>query len=712
LFRQEQIFQLVDIFDEVNFNPYLLPTSSIDLNIFAHSDFNVLFNNVSSSRLSINRKQLQPIYTINSPLSLAGYSSSYYAELQDSYESLKSHQLSRYEGTKISSLKYNNYSSASSTYVGDISFGKESTINKNTRKIGLFTEIVSSSFLPGRNRVSLKYLIDDKGGLTELNQRNKHWEDIQRTFVAGDYLNVSQFDNQKFGNQKTTDGDKLIFDSGYTYYPILYFASCSVDPKIYFENLGGASSYKLETQNGLFPANISGSSPIKYPLISGNVYNIFDNVTEGTSYYTAGTSTNFPTYSVQESGDHRASANFNLYLTMSNGGQVTWSFGFYDKNNNIIGTKQTEAVNLSLTLSGTATDAWTYDSCQTNTSITINGISVGQSPINISGTNINQGDTVYKYIYQIYTSINTSGAPEGCILGGYEEILYSKNSTENASAVIACNCPPQEIGDPTKYSIFKFDNQLYNIPNFSTDVSGQTTILFNKTVNPISNLNAGDKIVPKFILESSSTNNFTASLSEGNLIISSLSVSTGYASTTCQYFNSSSISASAAAGNKNLVTFNLGISNFHDKNYQFVPNPLTGSFNSLYNNYGDVDYSFSIKPYDIAITYLSDNTYVESRILSSSYSSSFLNIYLDTQMSNLQISNLQSGSYQRFLILKRVEDETSTYLIFKKREGATSYGLTIPQNIAPDVLNNIDAITREIQQKISTDQSQVTINTF
>jgi hypothetical protein len=107
----------------------------------------------------------------------------------------------RYEGTKVSSLLYNTYTSASIDYSGDSSYGKTAAIDKNARKIGIFTEIESSLFLPGRNKTALKYLIDEFGELTELNQRNAHWEDIQRTFIAGDYLNISQFDNQKFSNQ-------------------------------------------------------------------------------------------------------------------------------------------------------------------------------------------------------------------------------------------------------------------------------------------------------------------------------------------------------------------------------------------------------------------------------------------------------------------------------------------------------------------------------
>lgn len=237
-----------------------------------------------------------------------------------------------------------------------------------------------------------------------------------------------------------------------------------------------------------------------------------------------------------------------------------------------------------------------------------------------------------------------------------------------------------------------------------------------KTFNinqPSVSLNQGDKLTFKLVLKGNTTGNFTASLSEGSLVINSLAASTGYSTATCPYFSSASISSSYANGENNIITFNTALSNFHkDQNYIFVPNPLTGSESSLYSIYGDVDYKFATKPYDIVIAYLSDNTYVESRITSVSYSSSLLQLTLDTPLSNLYRTDLISGSFQRFLVLSRLEDETNAYLTFRKREGSTSYGFTIPQNIAPDVLANIDTITREVKQKLLSDQSQVTINTF
>ena len=63
------------------------------------------------------------------------------------------------------------------------------------------------------------------------------------------------------------------------------------------------------------------------------------------------------------------------------------------------------------------------------------------------------------------------------------------------------------------------------------------------------------------------------------------------------------ISASIT-GSNDVIIFDSGLSSFYGDSYTFVPNPLTGSANTLYSTYGDVDYSFIIKPQDILIVYL------------------------------------------------------------------------------------------------------------
>ena len=692
-----------------NYNPYLLPTSSLtanDINVFNHSEFNVLLNNVSQSILSLNRKKLEAIYTGSGlNLTLAGYSSSYFAELQDSYESLISYNKPRYEGVKISSLLYNDYTSASLNYVGDNSYGKTATINKNVRQIAIFTEIVSSSFLPKRNRVSLKYLVDEFGGLTELNQRNKHWEDVQRTFIAGNTFNISQFDNQKFGNQKTTDGDKLIFDSGYSYYPILYFASCSADPTIYFENLGGSNAYLVTANNGPEPRTISGSGTMTFPIVSSNVYNIFNSEIDPDNIFTTGTISAPPTYSVQESGDHRVEASFNLTIGVTGGNNLVTGSLIMLRNGTPLLDPYSEIWDLNQggttgsDISGFISQPGQgISSTLSYTSI----ITTGRS-IFIGGTSYPAGTTLYKYTKPLFGTFGT--APNCSVSNAQLYPYYSFAPGPFPATSLGCN-----------FGIVEYNvgaNNFYYIDNPELPSLGEATklLFINRPDNfPVNGLVEGDKI--SFILNiSSSNNNFTASISQGSLAIGSLASSTGYASTVCPYFHSASISASLVegSGSTNIITFPIALSNFHDNGYQFVPNPDTGSLNSLYSIYGDVDYPFVTKQSDIVLTYLSDGTYVENRIISSSKSGSFFRIHLDNIMSNQYVNNLMSGSYQRFLLLSRLNDETNAHATFRKRNGKTSYGFVIPDNLAPDVLANIDTITKEVKQKLLADQQGTTI---
>ena len=336
------IIEYGDDWIERNFNPYLHPTASLisSLNTFNHSEFNVLLNNVSASRLSLTRQDIEFTYGTTGSILTPAY-------LQDSNESLTSYIRARYEGTKVSSLLYNTYTSASTTYEGDNSYGKTTSIDKNARKIGIFTEIESSLFLPGRNKTALKYLIDEFGELTELNQRNKNWEDIQRTFIAGNYLNISQFDNQKFSNQKSTDGNKLIFDSGYSYNPILYFASCGADPTIYFENTGGPSAYRATAKNLSSSYYVSGSSPLGFPVVGGVVKNIFNYETEDLSgVFYPGNLNSFPSYSVSEAGGYKIQASFDMTMTLPDNQSATWSLQVYKSSSIVSETLLFESENI------------------------------------------------------------------------------------------------------------------------------------------------------------------------------------------------------------------------------------------------------------------------------------------------------------------------------------------------------------------------------
>ena len=639
-------------YEDSNPNPYVLGTTaswnaqhtvseSANPNKFSHSDFNVLFNNVTNSLVSNNRQEIEYIFgTTQSILSPT--------ELQDSYDSLKTHQLSRYEGVKLSSATYNTYTD------GDISYGKTAVIDRNTVKLGLFSEIVSNKFLPKRNNAILKYLVNTNGDLTELNLRNTHWEEIQNTFVLGDTSSISQLNNQLYSNQKTTDGEKLIFNSGWTYTPIIYFASCASDPSLSFQNQGNPSAYLAEAQNLSSSYYISGSSPNGYPLQGGYVLNLFNSPINTGTYWTSSTASTPATYSVQETGQYKVYANVQITTQMSASSNATWSLEMYKGNTKI------QEVSQSLFFGG-----------------------ITETCIETDITNEGDDDVNVQYLQCV------DGAPRNINIkpGATRRICarsYDIVSGDLWTDTLVGNCGTYVVGG---------------------DTTQTTTLTINNGYSGNVNYNSftiGDKIAFKLRLVNASNNNITASLATGNngfVSIGSLALSTGYSViNTCPYTLNSSDSS---------FSFNTQISSFYGSNYFYSPNPTSGSISTLYDEYGDVDYAFNPKPYDLLLLYLSDDTILEYSILSVDLVGGQLSLTLDAPLSTLSKTNLAAGNYKRFLLLSRIKDETNVILNFTKRDGKTSYGFLIPEDISQSVLDNIDTITREVKQKLLNDQSVI-----
>jgi hypothetical protein len=223
---------------------------------------------------------------------------------------------------------------------------------------------------------------------------------------------------------------------------------------------------------------------------------------------------------------------------------------------------------------------------------------------------------------------------------------------------------------------------------------------------PSVSLTAGEALVFKFQNSAYSSLSFEAYLDDkASLRVSSLAASTGYStvSSSAEFFHSASMADTGS--NTTDIVLSSALSGFWDNNYIFVPNPLTGSFSSLYSGsvaYGDVDYNFSPNPpcYDIVLVYLEDNTYIEARVLREFLSGSFLHLTLDTTLSPSLRTALANKTYTRFLFLSRRADETNVITTFAKRDGATSYGFLIPQDLSKNVLDNIDVITKEVKQKL------------
>ena len=111
----------------------------------------------------------------------------------------------------------------------------------------------------------------------------------------------------------------------------MYFGTTgSTDSTASFQNINEQTAYLTTALNNLSPNGfISGSGTNTYPLKGGYVYNIFDKVVEGASYFRTGSTalSLFPSYSVQETGNHliQASIPFTYEVSTLPVNEATWS---------------------------------------------------------------------------------------------------------------------------------------------------------------------------------------------------------------------------------------------------------------------------------------------------------------------------------------------------------------------------------------------------
>jgi hypothetical protein len=666
-------------------NPYALLTGSINQSLFNHSDYNVLLNNVSSSRLSLDRLkiEIQPFTSSNLLVPV---------ELQDSYESLTSYQLSRHDGVKLSSLKYNTYTTASSTYVGDNSYGQTAAIDRYSDKIGLFTEVVTSSAFPTRLNARLRYLVDRNGNLTELNTDNKYWFDVQNFFLLNNNSTITLFNDQQYSNQKSTNGSKLVFNSGYSYYPMLYYSS-STDTTLFFE-YSNVTSLTFNATNTLGIASSSVTSD--YPINAGNIYNAFSNIVSNDGgYYKVGTSSVqlYPTYSVPTSNNYifngsldvtlnqTSSLNTSVSVKLVSGSITLYTSSINLTNKNTVNTKPGwvfyDAGTAPTSLSYFTTDTLKFDTYDELGNL-----------VALSGSTI--------YLYNLYGGYSTNN----CTFASNDAFIAFTTASINSSTFWVNSGPGWGgfgvaycFGQTLKEALYP-NVPVYNLYSLTYDNSTSKTLSFN---TPPLFLNNGDKIA--FQVSTSLASN-----------VSSLTLGYGTLGVTLD--------------NKQGINI-VGINNFsNDKNHTFTtPNtivlnnslknvlnytfyPFTGSntstgYNTLYSKYGDIEYPFNPEIGDILRFPTAQQEY-EFTITNTLISGSSL--YLTVAPGFVTSNVFGSGAIQQYVYLKRVKDETNVILNATKRDGKTSYGFLLPPNLTPTLLNNIDTIARQIQQKLNLTQ--------
>lgn len=195
--------------------------STIDRAFFERSEYNTLINNVSGGLVSNVYKKINP-YQV-------GVSES--VEMHDDLQTDPKYTRIRFEGSKVSSAKYNVYTSASRFNVGlenidwkgDSSYGKTAAIDYTVNKFAFANSINSTNLnFYDKTTMNIKYLIDATGSVIELSANNRNLFEVQSTYKKGEIAYISLFDRYNPTNQAILDGPKIIFEGGFRYSPIAY----------------------------------------------------------------------------------------------------------------------------------------------------------------------------------------------------------------------------------------------------------------------------------------------------------------------------------------------------------------------------------------------------------------------------------------------------------------------------------------------------------
>lgn len=633
----------------------------------------------------------------NIPQSEQPYSQ--YAQLQDYNYFLPSTVAIRYSGSYLQGLAYNTYS------VGDLSYGNDPVINYYSNKIGFFTQIATSSFIPGKVNATLGYLADVSGGLFELNQNNKNWVDVQNIFVAGTSTTVKQFDNKKYSNQVATDGIKTIYNSGYNYTPQLYFKSQS-DNRIYFEYQGNTSVTSfIATLSGQPNYYISGVPSPAYPVTvteslkrAGNVYKVFNQANPST-YFSPGNASNFPSYSAPDAGNvsftFRVGVNFEFYLepdsfatTLTSG---SYTFGAYANGTELIGDLQTVGFTSSYTPSSVRAGTITTGSvARTDTAFVPSGYSETYTgPFRVNGTTA-QGTTSTTVVVEDY-SWEFRGVPyTGRLITsqtGPDTPLVGVGGTVGSGGIL------RVIEDITNGA---------NIPAIAVSSSLQ----YLSYTTPARSIGPSQPVVFKLIQQEMSQDNYTASLtSDSTLTVGNITLGAGgypYATTSSGYFITDLENLDS---NFSAITLNSDLAQYIG--YQFVPYFISASVtysSSLYSKYGDVNVEFTPQYGDLVL--LADNGGITQELDVSGYSNGVITTVGDILSNWIDNPSLVTT----FLLLRRFNDEQNVILTYNKPNGATSYGFLLPNTVSPEIVDNINTLQANVQAQLLSTQANSNIS--
>ena len=758
-------------FEELNRNPYLVNntvgyippgfvsgntdfildyTAPAYENFFVNSDFDALQNNVSLNLVSQFRKKLIPILSTDSlGRVFTSYSITGAVQLQDSYLSDTSYVNSRYNGVQLYSAQFNTWS------FGDNSYGLTSVINYNTKKLGLFTEIVDS-ILPYKSNATLKYLVDETGKLTELNQRNRNWCEVQNTFETGESLNISLLNSQQYSNQRATNGNRTIHESGYSYYPIVYwFGTSSITSPptpnrptkfIPFYNptgqLGviGANFFINYPSGGNFiPALTYNSSSNNGPYEVWDLFNItgspgpqqlslFSTVNVPGSFF----GDSFFTGSGPGVVDSNGLTITSSYYIVPSPGTYDFSHDFEIEVSGDVGAVFTGSMEIWLSSSlppySFSRQVFSEQSIKVTPGVW-NGLLGAQNWPTTNLTSYVQATGEFVDVYNGYTINEYTGvsatcgqAPNSTFLVGPSDAIYRKYNAYfyNTQIYATVLWGTFWIDDNLNPTINDNWRTCKKYADLSLCSGNPTSVLrFNNNwildTNQASLFKVGDIVSFRFLCQTTSSGvNQIESASLSSVLQSSQSTpysifyGTTYSPGVLKVTptNNSQVASASICTDQSNNSFILGnqLSSFYNSSYYFDPlaTNYSASFAPLYQEYGYIAYPFQLEAYDkILIQIEGANGFIFEYNIDqvATDGNGNINILIQEDI-NGYFRNGTCDTFYKIVFLKRVPDETSVIINLIKPPGKTSYGFTIPQNISSDVMDNIDNITKNVKLQL------------
>jgi hypothetical protein len=210
---------IINNFSKLPINPIL---NNINNPILNNKNLNLDYS--SNPNIPVNINFIKDIYINGSNINNYPF---LFSETQLSNYTLRRHTQPRYEGSKLIGTLYNTFTPGDISLGNEPVINNNKTKFTYFNEISQPLSPVSGNIggvptitFPGRVNANIKYLIDSASSVIELTQANKNIFDIQSIY-NNTLANISLFDINKPSNQKLLDGFKPIYAGGYRYEPIL-----------------------------------------------------------------------------------------------------------------------------------------------------------------------------------------------------------------------------------------------------------------------------------------------------------------------------------------------------------------------------------------------------------------------------------------------------------------------------------------------------------